>query len=121
MPSLRESVRLVGDRILIKPIDASKTSGGIFIPDSIQDEVLTCSGYVVRVGPGSPISPPEDVSEWMERKDKISGYIPLQVHIGDFVVYFRKAAVCIEFDGVKYNLVNQGAILLYDSINDNLG
>ena len=38
-------------------------------------------------------------------------YLPVQAEVGDFAIFFRKAAVEITFEGEKYLVVPQAAIL----------
>ena len=38
-------------------------------------------------------------------------YMPLQARIGDYAIFFRRAAVEITFEGSKYLVVPQAAIL----------
>lgn len=45
-------IRPLGDRILVKKVESDKkTSGGIYIPDTV--ETTSMEGVVVAVGPGS--------------------------------------------------------------------
>jgi co-chaperonin GroES (HSP10) len=38
-------------------------------------------------------------------------YVPLQARIGDYAIFFRRAAVEITFEGERYLVVPQAAIL----------
>jgi hypothetical protein len=38
-------------------------------------------------------------------------YLPLQARIGDYAIFFRRAAVEITFEGTRYLVVPQAAIL----------
>ena len=38
-------------------------------------------------------------------------YVPLQARLGDYALFFRRAAVEITFEGEKYLVVPQAAIL----------
>ena len=38
-------------------------------------------------------------------------YVPLQARIGDYAIFFRRAAVEITFEGDRYLVVPQAAIL----------
>jgi co-chaperonin GroES (HSP10) len=67
---------------------------------------------VVAVGPGTPIGAPADLNDEPWKID--SGeprYMPVQAEVGDFAIFFRKAAVEITFEGEKYLVVPQAAIL----------
>jgi len=39
-------------------------------------------------------------------------YLPMQAQVGDYALFFRKAAVEITFEGKKYLVVPQAAILV---------
>ena len=55
MDSLKNVV-VIGDRILIKPLEASnRTGSGLYLPPSVKDHDAVHTGLVMRVGPGYPI------------------------------------------------------------------
>jgi len=114
--ALKESIRLIGDRVLVKPVEPETTSGGIVIPDSVKDKQEVAMGYVARVGPGYAVSKQQDnVEDWINSsKGGDVEYIPLSVEVGFFVIFFRGSAVDVEIEGEPYKVVPQGAILLYD-------
>lgn len=105
---------VVGDRVLIKPKSLSdKTQTGLFLPPGVQEKEKIQSGYVLKAGPGYPIPiPTEDVDEpWKKKEEKIR-YIPLQAKEGDLAIYLQSNAYEIAYDGEKYFIVPQSAILL---------
>ena len=69
-------------------------------------------GKVLATGPGNAMSAPTELSDepW-----KIGApeprYMPLQAQIGDYAIFFRRAAVEITFEGERYLVVPQAAIL----------
>ena len=72
---------VVGDRVLIKPKSfTDRTKTGLYLPIGIQEKEVVQSGYVMKVGPGYPISQTsDDVNEaWKGVEEKVK-YIPLQV------------------------------------------
>lgn len=104
---------VVGDRVLVKPGEGEdRTKVGLYLPATAVDNQAVQTGKVIAVGPGTPISAPTDLGEepW-----KISSgepkYMPVQAEVGDFAIFFRKAAVEISFEGEKYLVVPQAAIL----------
>jgi co-chaperonin GroES (HSP10) len=104
---------VVGDRVLIAPEEGEDRSRvGLYLPASAVDNQAVQSGTVVAVGPGTPVSAPTELDEepW-----KIGGgeghYLPVQARIGDHAIFFRRAAVEITFDGRRYLVVPQAAIL----------
>lgn len=113
--ALKPSIKLIGDRILVKPIDKDVTSGGLFLPDSHKDEHPIGIGIVVRVGPGNPTPPMEGpMDDWKEDKGVNKRYVPLQLAESYYVIYAKAAAIDVEIDGVKYAVMPQSAVLIYD-------
>lgn len=81
----------LGDRIVIKVIeDTEQTSGGIFIPDSVKEKPQ--KGEVVAVGQGK-------MNEKGERE-------PMDVKVGDTVLYAKYAGTDIKMDGVEYKILS---------------
>lgn len=103
---------VVGDRVLIKPqADSEKTNSGLYLPAGVKEKEKVQSGYVIKIGPGYATSTEVEDEPWKENKDKVK-YIPLQAKEGDLAIFLRKEAIEIEFDGEKYLIVQQSAILL---------
>ena len=81
----------LGDRIVIKVIeDTEQTSGGIFTPDSAKEKPQ--KGEVVAVGQGK-------MNEKGERE-------PMDVKVGDTVLYAKYAGTDIKMDGVEYKILS---------------
>ena len=79
------------DRIVIKVIeDTEQTAGGIFIPDSAKEKPQ--KGEVVAVGEGK-------MNEKGERE-------PMDVKVGDVVLYAKYAGTEIKMDGVEYKILS---------------
>ncbi|MGQ0561991.1 MAG: co-chaperone GroES [Gemmatimonadota bacterium] len=104
---------VVGDRVLILPEEGEdRTHVGLYLPASAVDNQAVQGGKVVATGPGTPISAPTELNEepW-----KIAGgearYLPVQARVGDYAIFFRRAAVEITFEERKYLVVPQAAIL----------
>lgn len=108
-----EKLVVVGDRILIKPVDdLQKTASGLYLPPGVQEKEKIQSGYVIKAGPGYVIPHyGEDDEPWKESKEKIK-YIPLQAKEGDLAIFLRKDAVEIEFEKEKYLITSQSSVLL---------
>jgi co-chaperonin GroES (HSP10) len=107
---------VVGDRILIKPVQhSSKSKGGLLLPPGYKEKEEVQSGYVIKVGPGYPIPLPADDADepWKAADDKIR-YIPLQAKEGDLAIFVQKGAVEIIYDSEKYFIVPQYSILLLE-------
>ena len=85
------SIKPLADRIVIKIIeDTEQTSGGIFIPDSAKEKPL--KGEVVAVGAGK-------IGENGERE-------PMDVQVGDIILYAKYAGTDIKMDGVEYKILS---------------
>ncbi|MGI9625318.1 MAG: co-chaperone GroES [Longimicrobiales bacterium] len=104
---------VVGDRVLIEPEEGEeRTKVGLYLPASAVDKQSVQGGHVMATGPGTPIGAPTELDEepW-----KIAGgepkYLPVQAQVGDFAIFFRKASVEIKFEGKRYLVVPQAAIL----------
>lgn len=104
---------VVGDRVLILPEEGEERSHvGLYLPASAVDNQAVQGGRVVATGPGTPISSPTELDEepW-----KITGieprFMPVQARVGDYAIFFRRAAVEITFEEKKYLVVPQAAIL----------
>ena len=108
-----EKFILVGDRVLVKPKNPSqKTSSGLILPPTVQENEKVLSGYVVKVGPGYPIPALTDEEEpWKEKRESVK-YVPLQARVGDMAVYLNKSGYEIEFQNEKYIILPHSAILL---------
>lgn len=111
--SRQKRLIVVGDRVLISPEEGEDRSRlGLYLPPSAVDSQAVQTGTVVAVGPGTPISAPTDLGDepW-----KMSGgeprFLPVQAQVGDYAIFFRRAAVEITFDEKKFLVVPQAAIL----------
>ena len=81
----------LGDRIVIKIIeDTEQTSGGIFIPDSAKEKPQ--KGEVVAVGQGK-------LNDKGDRE-------PMDVKVGDTILYAKYAGTDIKMDGVEYKILS---------------
>ena len=84
-------IKPLGDRIVIKVIeDTEQTSGGIFIPDSAKEKPQ--KGEVVAVGLGK-------LNDKGERE-------PLDVKVGDKILYAKYAGTDVKFDGTEYKILS---------------
>ena len=104
---------VVGDRVLIEPEDGEeRTKVGLYLPPTAIDKQAVQAGTVIATGPGTPISAPADLGEEPWRIDAGEPrYVPVQAEVGDFALFFRKAAVEITFEGKTYLVAPQAAIL----------
>lgn len=104
---------VVGDRVLIVPEEGEDRSHvGLYLPPSAVDAQAVQGGKVVATGPGTPISAPTEVGDepWKVGQGE-ARFLPVQARVGDYAIFFRRAAVEITFEGNKYLVVPQAAIL----------
>lgn len=84
-------IKPLGERIVIKVIEETEqTSGGIFIPDSAKEKPQR--GEVVSVGLG-------EVNDKGERK-------PMDVKVGDIILYAKYAGTDVKVDGAEYKILS---------------
>jgi chaperonin GroES len=115
MSESKKRLIVVGDRVLIQPEEGEdRTKVGLYLPATAVDTQPVQGGTVLATGPGNAVSAPTELDDepW-----KIGGavgeprYVPLQARLGDYAIFFRKAAVEITFEDERYLVVPQAAIL----------
>lgn len=88
-------IRPTGDNILIEPIKKKeKTESGILLPENSQEK--SEQGKVIAVGPG--------------KKIKNETY-PLEVKVGDLVIFTQYGPNEVKIDGKKYLIAKESDIL----------
>lgn len=110
----KKSILVVGDRVLIDLDERSeRTVTGLYLPPTVKERERVQSGYIVKIGPGYPISDMAHGSEepWAPKKRQDLKYVPLQAQEGDYAIFLKEAAIEIEFDAKKYLIVPHSAIL----------
>jgi chaperonin GroES len=114
MDDERKRLIVVGDRVLIAPEEGEERSRvGLYLPASAVDAQAVQSGTVVATGPGTPISAPTELGDEPWKMGGADGrFLPVQARAGDYAIFFRRAAVEITFEGTKYLVVPQAAILV---------
>jgi chaperonin GroES len=90
------TIKPLEDRILVQPLEAeTTTASGLVIPDTAKEKPQ--EGTVLAVGPG--------------RIDDKGNRIPLDVQIGDIVIYSKYGGTEVKYDGGEYLLLNARDIL----------
>ncbi len=90
------TIKPLGDRIVLKVIDdVQQTQGGIFIPDSAKEKPQ--KGEIVAVGEGK-------VMDNGERE-------PMDVKIGDKVLYAKYSGTDVKIDGAEYKILSVKDVL----------
>lgn len=84
-------IKPLADRVVIEPKEAeTKTASGLYIPDTAKEKPQ--QGVVIAAGPG--------------KKDE-----PMEVKVGDKVLYGKYAGTEITVEDKKYLIVRQSDIL----------
>ena len=88
--------RPLHDRVVIKRIEAEeKTTGGIIIPDTAKEEPQ--QGEVIAVGPGG--------------RDEAGKLIPIDVKVGDRVLFGKWSGTEVKLDGVEYLIMKESDVM----------
>ena len=104
---------VVGDRVLVKIEEGEdRTKVGLYLPPTAMDSQAVQGGTIIATGPGLPMPDLADNNEepWRVAMRE-TRFVPMQARTGDYALFFRKAAVDITFDGERYLVVPQTAIL----------
>lgn len=110
----KKYISIVGDRVLIDPDEKldRTTATGFYLPPTVIEKEKVHGGYVVKVGPGYPVSVSCVGDEsWTANQRSELKYIPLQAAEGDYAIFLRDSVVEIEFEGKKYLIVPHSSIL----------
>ena len=111
---MKKELIVVGDRVLIRVEDGEeRTKVGLYLPATAVEGQPVQGGTVVATGPGLPLPVVEDHLDepWRITGTSETRHVPMQARVGDYALFFRKAAVEITFDNERYLVVPQAAIL----------
>lgn len=113
MPKSNKRLIVVGDRVLIQPEEGEeRTKVGLYLPQTAVETQSVQGGTVLATGPGNALAAPTELNEEPWKTGAVEPrYVPLQARIGDYAIFFRRAAVEITFEGDRYLVVPQAAIL----------
>ena len=88
--------RPLHDRVLIEDLDSEeKTSGGIIIPDTAKEKPQ--EGKVVALGSGT--------------RTEDGKIIPMDVKIGDIVLFGKWSGTEVKIDGKEYSIMKESDIM----------
>lgn len=88
--------RPLHDRIAVQPLASEeKTTGGIIIPDNAQEKPI--QGKVVAVGNGA--------------RDQGGNIIPLEVKVGDVVMYGKWGGTEVKIDGQELIIMKESDVV----------
>jgi chaperonin GroES len=105
---------VVGDRVLVRLEEGEeRTTVGLYLPPTAIDNQAVQGGTIVATGPGTPMPSFDANSEepWRTENRETTRFVPMQARRGDFALFFRKAAVEITFEGERFLVIPQSAIL----------
>ena len=85
------SIKPLEDRIVIRQVEAEQTTAsGLVIPDTAKEKPQ--EGEVVAVGPG--------------RVDDNGNRVPVDVKVGDTVIYSRYGGTEVKYDGQEFQILS---------------
>ena len=91
------NIKPLEDRILVSPLDAEQTTAsGLVIPDTAKEKPQ--EGKVLAVGPG-------------RFDDEGEKRIPLDITVGDVVVYSKYGGTEIKYNGEEYLILSARDVL----------
>jgi chaperonin GroES len=89
-------IRPLADRIVVEAKESeTKTAGGIFIPDTA-DKDKPMQGTVVAIGTGKTVD------------GKLQ---PLQVKVGDTILFGKYAGTSVKFDGKEWLVMREEDVM----------
>ena len=90
------SIKPLKDRIVIRQVEAEQTTAsGLVIPDTAKEKPQ--EGEVIAVGPG--------------RVDDNGNRIPVDVKVGDVVIYSRYGGTEVKYEGQEYQILSSRDVL----------
>ena len=90
------TIKPLEDRVLVQPLEAEQTTkSGLVIPDTAKEKPQ--EGAVIATGPG--------------RVDDKGVRIPMDVAVGDIVIFSKYGGTEVKYDGQEYLLLNARDIL----------
>lgn len=96
MATVKTQVRPLGDRVLVRPMQREEvTKSGIVLPDTAKEKPQR--GEVLAVGPG--------------RFDEDGDRIPMDVKVGDRVLFAKYAGTELKIDDEEYLILSEKDIL----------
>lgn len=90
------AIKPLEDRIVIRQVEAEQTTAsGLVIPDTAKEKPQ--EGEVIAVGPG--------------RVDDNGNRIPVDVKVGDVVIYSRYGGTEVKYDGQELQILSSRDVL----------
>ena len=86
----------LGDRVVIEAVEqAQTTAGGVILPDTAKEKPQ--EGLIIAVGPG--------------RKTDKGEVIPVDLKVGEKVIYSKYSGSEIKIEGTEYLIVSEKDVL----------
>lgn len=109
---------IIGDRLLIRPTKPNeRTDSGLYLPPGVQEKEKVQQGYIIKTGPGYVLPMPAEDESWKGAEEQVK-YIPLQAREGDLAIFLVSGATEVMYQGEKYFIVPQSAILMLEREED---
>ena len=90
------NIKPLGDRVVVEPIEKEQTTAsGIILPETAKEKPQ--EGNVLAIGPG--------------RRDEDGERIPMDVSVGDSVLYAKYAGTEVKLDDKKVLILKESDIL----------
>ncbi|ACZ19463.1 Co-chaperonin GroES [Thermanaerovibrio velox DSM 12556] len=89
-------LRPLGDRLVVKAVEKEEmTKGGIVLPDTVKEKPV--EGEVVAVGTGRVLDNGQR--------------LPMEVKVGNRVIYSKYSGTEVKFDGQEYLILSERDVL----------
>ena len=90
------SLKPLGNRVIVEPVEQEEmTAGGIVLPETAKEKPQ--KGKVLAAGPGE--------------RDEDGDYIPMDVKVGDLVLFAKYSGTEIKIDGKKLLILRESDLL----------
>lgn len=90
------NLKPLGDRLVAKPVEqAEQTTSGLYLPETAKEKPQQAE--VIAVGPGN--------------RDEDGDRIPMDIKVGDIVLYAKYSGTNVKLDGVEYLILKETDVL----------
>jgi len=97
------NLKPLGDRVVVEPIEQEEvTPGGIVLPDTAKEKPQ--KGTILSVGPGA--------------RDETGKRVPLDVNVGEVVLYAKYAGTEFKVEGKKLLILKESDLLAVVEVDE---
>lgn len=109
-----EHIRPLEDRVLVRDIPDEEMVGPVYSPETARDRDMNRRGIVVAVGLGDRFyeKGKNPITGEVIRKVIKGGRLPMEVKVGDRVIFNRRKDMEFFVGGERYNFVNEEQSIL---------